>query len=101
MNKHIGSDFDDFLAEQGTLEESSAVALKRVIAWQLENARKERKVSKRDLAKRMHTSRTLVDRTLDSSDLGLTIATLTRAASALNHRIEIRLVPEEQTAAIA
>ena len=47
MNKHIGSDFDDFLAEQGIAEEVSAAALKRVIAWQIAEAMKHQKVTKR------------------------------------------------------
>ena len=37
-SKHIGSDFDSFLAEQGELEEATAIAVKRVIAWQIEQA---------------------------------------------------------------
>ncbi|WP_462382303.1 helix-turn-helix domain-containing protein [Pseudomonas sp. Marseille-QA0892] len=101
MSNHIGSNFDDFLAEQGILEETSAIALKRVIAWQLEEARKKEKMSKKDLAARMHTSRTLVDRALDASDPGLTISTLARAAQAMHHRVEIRIIPEESEQAFA
>jgi DNA-binding Xre family transcriptional regulator len=94
MNPHIGSDFDDFLAEEGRLEEVTAAALKRVIAWQLTQAMAQRKVSKRALAERMHTSRTAVDRALDQNDAGMTLATLASAARALGQRVEIRLVPE-------
>lgn len=68
MNSHIGSDFDDFLAEEALLEEVTAAALKRVIAWQLTQAMKQQKVSKKALAERMHTSRTAVDRALDQND---------------------------------
>ncbi|MNZ81658.1 hypothetical protein D3C78_1003340 [compost metagenome] len=57
MNPHIGSDFDDFLAEQGLSEEVSAAALKRVIAWQIAEAMKEQ-----------HVSRTAADRALDEDD---------------------------------
>lgn len=94
MNEHIGSDFDDFLAEQGLLEEVSATALKRVIAWQLASAMKQQKVTKTALAARMHTSRTLVTRALDQDDAGMTIATLSNAARALGQRVEVRLIPE-------
>jgi DNA-binding Xre family transcriptional regulator len=93
MNKHIGSDFDDFLAEQGMSEEVSAAALKRVIAWQLEALMKAQKLSKKTLAERMHTSRTAVDRVLDQNDPGMTLATLASAARALGQRVEVRLVP--------
>jgi hypothetical protein len=91
-NKHIGSDFDAFLAEQGELEEATAVAVKRVIAWQIEQAMQAAGVNKSALAKRMHTSRTVVDRMLDASDTGLTLETMTRAATALGFRVKVDLV---------
>jgi hypothetical protein len=98
MNQHIGSDFDDFLAEQGLAEEVSAAALKHVIAWQLGEAMKLQKVSKKALAERMHTSRTAVDRALDQDDPGMTLATLASAARALGQRVEIRLVSDQESA---
>lgn len=91
-NKHIGSDFDAFLAEQGELEEATAVAVKRVIAWQIEQAMRMTGVNKSTLAKRMHTSRTVVDRMLDATDTGLTLETMTRAATALGFRVKVDLV---------
>lgn len=94
MNEHIGSDFDDFLSEQGLAEEVSAAALKRVIAWQLAELMKTQHVSKKVLADRMHTSRTAVDRALDQNDSGMTLATLASAARALGQRVEIRLIPD-------
>jgi hypothetical protein len=94
MSQHIGSDFDDFLAEQGLVEEVSAAALKRVIAWQIAETMKLQGVSKTALAERMHTSRTAVDRALDQDDPGMTLATLASAARALGQRVEVRLVPE-------
>ena len=96
MNNHIGSDFNDFLSEQGLAEEVSAAALKRVIAWQITQAMKEQHVSKKNLADRMHTSRTAVDRALDQNDPGMTLATLASAARALGQRVEVRLVPEHK-----
>ena len=95
MNNHIGCDFDDFLADQGLAEEVSAAALKRVIAWQLAQTMKLQKVTKKELAERMHTSRTAVDRALDGNDAGMTLATLACAARALGQRVEVRLVPEQ------
>jgi hypothetical protein len=97
MNPHIGSDFDEFLNEQGLAEEVSAAALKRVIAWQLRELMKTQQVSKKALADRMHTSRTAVDRALDQDDAGMTLATLASAARALGQRVEIRLIPEHGT----
>jgi hypothetical protein len=91
-SKHIGSDFDAFLAEQGELEEATAIAVKRVIAWQIGQAMQATGVNKSALAKRMHTSRTVVDRMLDATDTGLTLETMTRAATALGFRVRVDLV---------
>ncbi|TSD75180.1 Fis family transcriptional regulator [Pseudomonas sp. KBS0710] len=96
MNKHIGSNFDDFLSDDGLIEEVSAGALKRVIAWQLAEAMKVQKVSKKALAERMHTSRTAVDRALDQNDAGMTLSTLASAARALGQHVEIRLLSNTQ-----
>ncbi len=97
MNPYIGSDFDDFLEEEGLVEEVSAAALKRVIAWQIAQAMKSQKVTKKTLAERMHTSRTAVDRALDQNDPGMTLATLASAARALGQRVEVRLIPEPES----
>lgn len=94
MNTLTGSSFDAFLAEQGLTDEVSAAALKRVIAWQIAEAMKAQKMSKKALAERMKTSRTAVDRALDQNDPGMTLATLSSAARALGHRVEVRLIPE-------
>lgn len=94
MTEHVGSDFDDFLDQQGLLEDVSAAALKRVIAWQLAEAMKQQQVTRTALAERMHTSRTVVTRVLDAEDTGLTLATLANVARALGQRVEIRLVPD-------
>ena len=91
-NPHIGSSFDEFLAEDGQLDEAAAVAVKRVIAWQIEQAMQAAGLNKSTLAKRMHTSRTVVDRILDSEDTGLTLDTMTRAATALGFRVKFDLV---------
>lgn len=88
---HIGSDFDDFLSEEGRLEEATAVAVKRVVAWQIADAMKEQGITKRDMAKRMNTSRAALDRLLNEDDPGVTLATLTRAAQALGRRVKFEL----------
>lgn len=91
-NKHIGSSFDDFLAQDGTLESSTAVAIKRVITWRLEKAMKEAGVTKTAMAKRMRTSRSALDRLLDENDTGLTLDTLSRGAQALGYRVQFDLI---------
>ena len=98
MNPHIGTGFDEFLANEQLAETVSATALKRVIAWQIAEAMKAQKVTKKALAERMHTSRTAVDRALDQNDPGMTLATLASAARALGQRVEVRLVPESAPA---
>jgi antitoxin HicB len=94
MNKkHIGSSFDDFLAEEATLQEATAVAVKRVIAWQIAHEMKDQKISKTALAGKMHTSRAALNRLLDESDTSLTLTTLAGAANALGKKIKIELIP--------
>ena len=90
--KHVGSNFDDFLLEEGLLADTEAVALKRVIAYQLSQAMTNNKLSKVELARRMNTSRAALDRLLDPNEKGVTLQTLERAAVALGKRLEIRLV---------
>jgi DNA-binding Xre family transcriptional regulator len=91
-NKHRGSTLDDFLGAQGVLEEFQAKAIKEVVAWQLAEAMRERKLSKNQLARQMHTSRTQVDRMLDPEGSNVTIETLQRAAAIVGRRVKIELV---------
>lgn len=92
MNKsHIGSSFDDFLSEEAILEESTAVAMKRVIAWQIEREMKTQNLTKTTLAKKMHTSRAALNRLLDETDTSLTLTTLASAASALGKTFHLEL----------
>ena len=65
--KHIGSNFDEFLKEEALLEDATAVALKRVIAWQIAEEMKVQQITKTELAKRMHTSRAALNRLLDEA----------------------------------
>ena len=80
MSKHIGSNFDDFLEEEGVLAEAEAIAVKRVLAFQLEELMKAQKLNKSQLARRMNTSRSALERLLDPDNPSLTLLTLDRAA---------------------
>jgi antitoxin HicB len=88
----IGSSFDDFLKDEGVYNEVETVAVKRVIAWQLGEAMKARRMSKLQMARRMKTSRSQLDRLLDPSHSGVTLETLARAAQVLGRHIRVELV---------
>jgi len=90
-NKHRGSRFDDFLAEEGLLEECTAAAVKTVLAMEMADAMKAENITKSALVGRMHTSRSQLDRILDPKETGTSIDALTRAAVAMGKRLEIRL----------
>ncbi len=90
-NKHIGSDFDQFLAEEGLLADAAAVATKRVIVYKLEQARKAKHISKTLLANRMHTTRAQVDRVLDPNNTAVTLKTLGKAAEAVGKKLRFSL----------
>ncbi len=90
-NPHIGSSFDDFLIEEGIYDEVTAEAVKRVIAWQLEQRRRERGMSKAALAAEMHTSRSQVDRLLDPTNTKVQLDSLQRAARVLGRRLVVEL----------
>jgi antitoxin HicB len=88
---HSGSTFDSFLEQEGIREEVEAVAIKRVLAWQLEQAMQEQQKTKQAMAKQLHTSRSQLDRLLDPRNVSVTLDTITRAARALGKRIIIRV----------
>jgi antitoxin HicB len=93
MNEeHLGSSLDDYLAEEGLLADAEAVAVKRVVAFQLAQLMAERQVSKAEMARRMKTSRAAVDRLLDPESPSATLATLERAACALGLRLNVTFV---------
>jgi antitoxin HicB len=89
--KHMGSSIDDFLKEEGIFEESQAQAIKEVVAWQLAQAMKKRKISKAQMAALLKTSRTQVDRLLDPKN-DITASSLQRAAAMVGRRVVIDLV---------
>ena len=91
-NPHRGSTLDEFLDEEGILEEATAKAAKKALAWQFARAMKEQKVTKAALARRMKTSRAQLDRLLDPENESVTLKTLARAAEILGMRVQIELV---------
>lgn len=87
----MGSGIDAFLQEEGTFEEAQAQAIKEVVAWQLAEAMKEKKISKSKMAKLLKTSRTQVDRLLNPNN-DITLGSLQRAAAMVGRRVNIELV---------
>lgn len=88
---HTGSNFDSFLEKEGICEEVEAVAIKRVLAWQLTKAMKEQRKTKQIMAKQLGTSRSQLDRLLDPLNISVTIATITRVAHALGKRVILQV----------
>jgi DNA-binding Xre family transcriptional regulator len=92
MNKkHIGTNFDDFLQEEGLLADAEAIAVKRVIAFQVAKLMDEQNLTKSEMSRRMNTSRAALERLLDPSNESVTLQTLDRAAKALGCRLQISL----------
>ena len=91
-NSQVGPLFEDWLKEEGIHEEVTTAAIKRVIAFQLEEAMKAQKLNRSQMAKRMETSRPQLDRVLDPNNGGVTLDTLTRAAKAVGRKVSLELV---------
>ncbi len=91
-NNHRGSDFRDFLKEDGIIGEVEARALKQALSIQLDRLLKEKEITKTQMAMRMQTSRAAVDRLLDASNSSITLNTLGKAARALGRKVKIELV---------
>jgi len=89
--KHLGSGIDEFLKDEGVFEEAQAQAIKEVVAWQLAQAMKKKKISKNKMATMLKTSRSQVDRLLDAKD-DITLSSLQRAATIVGRRVSIELV---------
>lgn len=98
VDRNTGGSFDAFLEEEGILEEVDAVAVKRVIAWQLQQEMAARHISKKALAERLNTSRTQVDRLLDPENASVNLTTITRAAREVGLRFTVSM---ERVAAVA
>jgi predicted XRE-type DNA-binding protein len=88
-HKNIGSDFDDFLAEEGILSEVEATAAKRVLAYQIQQEMENQSLTKTEMAAKMHTSRAAVNRLLDPQNTAVTLKTLEQATAALGKRLRI------------
>jgi antitoxin HicB len=91
-NKHLGSSFDTFLMEEGIYEEVTSVAWKRVLSWEVSEAMRKEGISKSEMAKRMKTSRTQLERLLDPDNPNVLLETVQKAASAVGKRMTIGLV---------
>ena len=92
FNRHIGSSFDDFLEEEGILQEVEAIAIKRVLARKVEQAMEEQGLSKSAMARKMKTSRMALDRLLDPDNTSVTLHTMQKAAAAVGKRVRLELV---------
>jgi antitoxin HicB len=88
---HSGSTFDSFLEEEGVRSEVEAVAIKRVLAWQLEQAMQKQQKTKQAMARQLRTSRSQLDRLLDPQNVSVTLDTIARVARALGKRLIIRV----------
>ena len=89
--KNLGSNFDDFLEKEGLLEEVTLVAVKRYIAFELARKMAEQELSKAEMARRMETSRSALDRLLDPDNQSVTLQTLQSATRALGGRLKVEL----------
>lgn len=98
---HTGSSFDSFLQHEGILEETEAVAVKRVLAWQLKKAMEKKHVTKKALAEELKTSRSQVDRLLDPRRVGVTLDSITKAAKILGKRVRVEIVDEPKKKRVA
>jgi predicted XRE-type DNA-binding protein len=91
-NSFVGSTFDDFLEEEGIKEDVSNGAIKKIIALQLQETLKKENLTKKELARRLETSRAAVDRLLDPYNDSVTLLTLKRAASIMGRKIKLELI---------
>ena len=92
MKTHIGSSFDKFLEEENLLTDTTAEALKRVLAWQIKHFLEINHLNKKIFAERMKTSRSQLDRLLDPENTNISLKTLVSTAKAMGKHIEIRIV---------
>ena len=91
MNNNIGSNFDDFLKEEGLYDEVQAVAIKKVLAYQVQKELEKKCMTKLELAKKMCTSRSSLDRLLDPENTSITLKTLVKIAHVLGKEIKLSI----------
>jgi DNA-binding Xre family transcriptional regulator len=89
--KHIGQGFDDFLQEEGIYEQVQVNALKKTVAHQIKNMMEEQRIRKTEMAARMKTSRSSLERLLNEQSYNVTLSTISKAAAGLGKRIELSL----------
>lgn len=89
---HVGSSVDNWLREEGLYEQTTSRAIKRVLARQLQAAMTAQKVTKMEMAKRIGSSRSALDRLLDPDNDSVTLATLRKAAAAVGLKVRLELV---------
>ncbi len=89
--EHIGSNFDDFLKEEGIFEEVQEIAIKKVFAYRVKEEMKKNKITQEEMAKRMNTKRPTVIRALNPANTSITLKTMERIARALGKKLEISL----------
>jgi hypothetical protein len=94
---HSGSSFDNFLEEEGIREEVEAVAIKRVLAWELSREMERQQKTKQTMARELRTSRSQLDRLLDPSNVSVSLDTMTRAAQVLGKSLVIRIHNRKET----
>lgn len=92
INSHRGGKLDDYFKEEGIYDQVVAQAEKEILAWKLQSAMKEKKLTISALAKRMRTSRAAVNRILDPTNPSITLGTLEKVALALGKRWRFDLV---------
>ena len=88
----IGSSFESFLKEEGKFEATQAVAIKRVLAWQIAKEMELQSITKKAMAERMQTSRSQLDRLLDPENDAVSLETLSRAAHAIGRNLKLELL---------
>src|SRR5207237_7635527 len=97
-NPNRGSSFEDFLKEEGILDASNAAAVKKVLAWQIEQAMRTQHITKSAMAARMHTSRSQLERLLDPQKTGGPLETMQRCAAVIGSNLRINLVETDKDA---
>lgn len=91
-NLHIGGRFEDWLKDEGVYEEATTAAIKKVVAWQIQQAMQEQNLTRTEMARRIETSRVQLNRLLDPKSDSVTLATLSRAAAVVGRRLRLDLV---------
>ncbi|WP_017294650.1 XRE family transcriptional regulator [Geminocystis herdmanii] len=91
-NQYLGSNFDNFLEEEGLLVEVEATAIKKIIAYQIEQEMNKLGWTKTEMAKKMNTSRSSLEHLLDPQNASINLQTITKATSTLGKKLRIELI---------